>query len=162
MTPQGIQSYLEEKEIVCCGWFLDTVDGWSPDTILLVQPNGMVETVGSIPFLHHTQSPCIGYGMVRWGSPETPSHKQMIMKYIIEFLSFAVLTLLCLYSFTILMVMIWKKFGMGGCENANTINVLLIEWRRSTRSVSMKSKRTNTWQGKNMRTQSLRIWMSLR
>jgi len=49
MTPQGIQSYLEEKEIVCCGWFLDTVDGWSPDTILLVLPNGMVETVGSIP-----------------------------------------------------------------------------------------------------------------
>ena len=36
----------------------------------------MVEIVGSIPFLHHTQSPCIGYGMVRWGSPETPSHKQ--------------------------------------------------------------------------------------
>ena len=49
MTPQGIQSYLEEKEIVCCGWFLDTVDGWSPDTILLLQPNGMVEIVGSIP-----------------------------------------------------------------------------------------------------------------
>ena len=34
------------------------------------------------------------------------TNKQMIMKYIIEFLSFAVLTLLCLYSFTILMVMI--------------------------------------------------------
>ena len=66
----------------------------------------MVEIVGSIPFLHHTQSPCIVYGMVRWGSPKTPSHKQMIMKYIIEFLSFAVLTLLCLYSFTVLMVMI--------------------------------------------------------
>ena len=52
------------------------------------------------------KSPCEAHGMVRWGSPETPSHKQMIMKYIIEFLSFAVLTLLCLYSFTILMVMI--------------------------------------------------------
>ena len=50
------------------------------------------------------------YGMVRWGSPETPSHTQMIMmkemKYIIEFLSFAVLTLACLYGFIILMVMI--------------------------------------------------------
>ena len=49
MTPQGIQSYLEEKEIVCLVWSLDTVDGWSPDTISLVLPNGMVETVGSIP-----------------------------------------------------------------------------------------------------------------
>ena len=45
----GIQPNSEEKEIVCCGWFLDTVDGWSPDTILLLQPNGMVEIVGSIP-----------------------------------------------------------------------------------------------------------------
>ena len=48
------------------------------------------------------------YGMVRWGSPETPSHTQMIMmkemKYIIEFLSFAVLTLVFLYGFTILIV----------------------------------------------------------
>ena len=67
----------------------------------------MVETVGSIPFLHHTQSPCIGYGMVRWGSPETPSHKQMIMKkYLEELLTFAVLTALCLYGFVVLMVMI--------------------------------------------------------
>ena len=49
MTPQGIQSYLEEKEIVCLVWSLDAVEGRSPDTILLVQPNGMVETVGSIP-----------------------------------------------------------------------------------------------------------------
>ena len=140
----GIQPHSEEKEIVCWEWFPDTVEGRSPDTILLLQPNGMVEIVGSIPS-------CISH-----------TNKQMIMKYIIEFLSFAVLTLLCLYSFTILMVMIWKKSGMGGCENANTINVLLIEWRRSTRSVSMKSKRTNTWQGKTMRIQSLRIWMSLR
>ena len=49
MTPQGIQPHSEEKEIVCWEWFSDTVDGWSPDTILLVLPNGMVETVGSIP-----------------------------------------------------------------------------------------------------------------
>ena len=49
MTPQGIQSYLEEKEIVCLVWSLDAVEGRSPDTILMVQPNGMVETVGSIP-----------------------------------------------------------------------------------------------------------------
>ena len=49
MTPQGIQSYLEEKEIVCLVWSLDAVEGRSPDTISLVQPNGMVETVGSIP-----------------------------------------------------------------------------------------------------------------
>jgi len=49
MTPQGIQPHSEEKEIVCWEWFSDTVDGWSPDTILLVLPNGMVEIVGSIP-----------------------------------------------------------------------------------------------------------------
>ena len=47
--------------------------------------------------------------MVRWGSPETPSlsHKMIMkkeMKYIIEFLSFAVLTLVFLYGFTILIV----------------------------------------------------------
>ena len=54
---QGIQSYLEEKEIVCLVWSLDTVDGWSPDTILLVLPNGMVETVGSIPSsISHTNT----------------------------------------------------------------------------------------------------------
>ena len=70
----------------------------------------MVEIVGSIPscISHDFQSPCVGYGMVRWGSPETPSHTQMIMmkemKYIIEFLSFAVLTLVFLYGFTILIV----------------------------------------------------------
>ena len=40
--------------------------------------------------------------------PASPKHKQMIimkeMKYIIEFLSFAVLTLVFLYGFTILIV----------------------------------------------------------
>ena len=46
---QGIQSFSEEKEIVCLVWSLDTVEGRSPDTILLVLPNGMVEIVGSIP-----------------------------------------------------------------------------------------------------------------
>ena len=45
----GIQPHSEEKEIVCWEWFPDTVDGWSPDTISLVQPDGMVEIVGSIP-----------------------------------------------------------------------------------------------------------------
>ena len=65
MTPQGIQSFLEEKEIVCWEWFPDTVDGWFPDTISLLQPNGMVEIVGSIPFQHHTQSP---YAWVWYGS----------------------------------------------------------------------------------------------
>ena len=45
----GIQPHSEEKEIVCWEWFPDTVDGWSPDTISLLQPNGMVEIVGSIP-----------------------------------------------------------------------------------------------------------------
>ena len=49
MTPQGIQPHSEEKEIVCLVWSLDAVEGRSPDTILLVLPNGMVETVGSIP-----------------------------------------------------------------------------------------------------------------
>ena len=110
MTPQGIQSFLEEKEIVCWEWFPDTVDGWFPDTILLLQPNGMVEIVGSIPSCITHKVHTLEYGMVRWGSPETPSHTQMIMmkemKYIIEFLSFAVLTLACLYGFIILMVMI--------------------------------------------------------
>ena len=52
-----IQSFSEEKEIVCWEWFLDTVDGWSPDTISLLQPNGMVEIVGSIPScISHTQN----------------------------------------------------------------------------------------------------------
>ena len=110
MTPQGIQSFLEEKEIVCWEWFPDTVDGWFPDTISLLQPNGMVEIVGSIPSCITHKVHTLEYGMVRWGSPETPSHTQMIMmkemKYIIEFLSFAVLTLACLYGFIILMVMI--------------------------------------------------------
>ena len=108
MTPQGIQSYLEEKEIVCLVWSLDTVDGWFPDTISLVLPNGMVEIVGSIPFQHHTQSP---YAWVWYGSlgfSWNPfSHKMIMMKemkYIIEFLSFAVLTLVFLYGFTILIV----------------------------------------------------------
>ena len=110
MTPQGIQSFLEEKEIVCWEWFPDTVDGWFPDTISLLQPNGMVEIVGSIPSCISHKVHTLEYGMVRWGSPETPSHTQMIMmkemKYIIEFLSFAVLTLACLYGVIILMVMI--------------------------------------------------------
>jgi len=66
MTPQGIQSHSEEKEIVCLVWSLDAVEGRSPDTILMVQPNGMVETVGSIPS-------CIS------------KHKQIIMmKYFLE------------------------------------------------------------------------------
>ena len=86
MTPQGIQSYLEEKEIVCCGWFLDTVDGWSPDTILLVLPNGMVETVGSIP-------------------SSISKHKQMIMmEYLEEALTLTVLTAMCMYGYLILIV----------------------------------------------------------
>ena len=63
MTPQGIQSHSEEKEIVCLVWSLDAVEGRSPDTILLVQPNGMVETVGSIPScISHTQN---NYGILR-------------------------------------------------------------------------------------------------
>ena len=45
----GIQPNSEEKEIVCQVWSPDTVEGRSPDTILLLQPNGMVEIVGSIP-----------------------------------------------------------------------------------------------------------------
>ena len=85
---------------------------------MLLQPYGMVEEVlltylhcGFDPLLHLTHKVhTLEYGMVRWGSPETPSHTQMIMmkemKYIIEFLSFAVLTLTCLYGFIILMVMI--------------------------------------------------------
>ena len=63
-----------------------------------------VRSPSSITHKVHT----LEYGMVRWGSPETPSHTQMIMmkemKYIIEFLSFAVLTLVFLYGFTILIV----------------------------------------------------------
>ena len=86
MTPQGIQSYLEEKEIVCLVWSLDAVEGRSPDTILLVQPNGMVETVGSIPS-------CIS------------KHKQMIMmKYLEETLTLTVLTAMCMYGYLILIV----------------------------------------------------------
>ena len=45
----GIQPHSEEKKIVCQVWSPDTVEGRSPDTILLLQPNGMVEIVGSIP-----------------------------------------------------------------------------------------------------------------
>ena len=62
----------------------------------------MVEIVGSIPFLHHTQSPCIGYGMVHWGSPETPSHKQIIMKYLEELLTLAALMAWFTYGYLIL------------------------------------------------------------
>ena len=74
---------------------------------MLVQPNGMVETVGSIPFLHHTQSPCIGYGMVRWGSPETPSHKQMIMmKYLEALLTLVALMAWFTYGYLILIAVV--------------------------------------------------------
>ena len=87
MTPQGIQSHSEEKEIVCLVWSLDAVEGRSPDTILLGQPNGMVETVGSIPS-------CIS------------KHKQMIMmKYFLEeALTLTVLTAMCMYGYLILIV----------------------------------------------------------
>ena len=66
----------------------------------------MVETVGSIPFLHHTQSPCIGYGMVRWGSPETPSHKQMIMKYLEELLTLVALMAWFTYGYLVLIAVV--------------------------------------------------------
>ena len=85
MTPQGIQSYLEEKEIVCLVWSLDAVEGRSPDTILLVLPNGMVETVGSIP-------------------SSISKHKRMIMmKYFLEeALTLTALTAMCMYGYLIL------------------------------------------------------------
>ena len=86
MTPQGIQSHSEEKEIVCLVWSLDAVEGRSPDTILLVLPNGMVETVGSIP-------------------SSISKHKQMIMKYLLEeALTLTVLTAMCMYGYLILIV----------------------------------------------------------
>ena len=86
MTPQGIQSYLEEKEIVCLVWSLDTVEGRSPDTILLVLPNGMVEIVGSIP-------------------SSISKHKRMIMmEYLEEALTLTVLTAMCMYGYLILIV----------------------------------------------------------
>ena len=67
----------------------------------------MVETVGSIPFLHHTQSPCIGYGMVRWGSPETPSHKQIIMmKYLEELLTLVALMAWFTYGYLVLIAVV--------------------------------------------------------
>ena len=53
-------------------WLSDTVDGWSPDTVLLLQPYGMVEEVlltylhcGFDPLLHLSQSP---YAWVWYGS----------------------------------------------------------------------------------------------
>ena len=62
---QGIQSYLEEKEIVCQVWSPDAVEGRSPNTILLLQPNGMVEIVGSIPScISQTQTK--NYDEVSW------------------------------------------------------------------------------------------------
>jgi len=88
MTPQGIQSYLEEKEIVCLVWSLDTVEGRSPDTILLVLPNGMVEIVGSIP-------------------SSISKHKQMIiMEYLEEALTLTVLTAMCMYGYLILIAVV--------------------------------------------------------
>ena len=85
MTPQGIQPHSEEKEIVCLVWSLDAVEGRSPDTISLVLPNGMVETVGSIP-------------------SSISKHKQMIMmKYFLEeTLTLTVLTAMCMYGYLIL------------------------------------------------------------
>ena len=86
MTPQGIQSHSEEKEIVCLVWSLDAVEGRSPDTILLVLPNGMVETVGSIP-------------------SSISKHKRMIMmEYLEEALTLTVLTAMCMYGYLILIV----------------------------------------------------------
>jgi len=85
MTPQGIQPHSEEKEIVCWEWFSDTGDGRSPDTILLVLPNGMVEIVGSIP-------------------SSISKHKRMIMEYLEEALTLTVLTAMCMYGYLILIV----------------------------------------------------------
>jgi len=87
MTPQGIQSYLEEKEIVCLVWSLDAVEGRSPDTILLVLPNGMVETVGSIP-------------------SSISKHKQMIMKYLEELLTFVALMAWFTYGYLVLIAVV--------------------------------------------------------
>jgi len=44
--------------------------------------------------------------MVRWGSPETPSHKQMIMKYLEELLTLVSLMAWFTYGYLVLMVMI--------------------------------------------------------
>ena len=86
--PQGIQPHSEEKEIVCQVWSPDAVEGRSPNTILLVQPNGMVETVGSIPS-------CIS------------KHKQMIMmEYLEEALTLTVLTAMCMYGYLILIAVV--------------------------------------------------------
>ena len=87
MTPQGIQSYLEEKEIVCLVWSLDTVEGRSPDTILLVLPNGMVEIVGSIP-------------------SSISKHKQMIMKYLEELLTLVALMAWFTYGYLVLIAVV--------------------------------------------------------
>ena len=88
MTPQGIQPHSEEKEIVCLVWSLDAVEGRSPDTILMVQPNGMVETVGSIPS-------CIS------------QTKKIIMKYLLEeALTLTVLTAMCMYGYLMLIAVV--------------------------------------------------------
>ena len=84
----GIQPNSEEKEIVCQVWSPDAVEGRSPNTILLVQPNGMVETVGSIPS-------CIS------------KHKQIIMmEYLEEALTLTVLTAMCMYGYLILIAVV--------------------------------------------------------
>ena len=84
----GIQPHSEEKKIVCQVWSPDTVEGRSPDTILLLQPNGMVEIVGSIPS-------CIS------------KHKQMIMmEYLEEALTLTVLTAMCMYGYLILIAVV--------------------------------------------------------
>ena len=70
----------------------------------------MVETVGSIPscITHDFQSPCVGYGMVRWGSPETPSHKQIIimMKYLEELLTLVALMAWFTYGYLVLIAVV--------------------------------------------------------
>jgi hypothetical protein len=70
----------------------------------------MVEIVGSIPscISHDFQSPCVGYGMVRWGSPETPSHKQIIimMKYLEELLTLVALMAWFTYGYFILIAVV--------------------------------------------------------
>ena len=67
----------------------------------------MVEIVGSIPLLHHIQSPCVGYGMVRWGSPKIPPHKQkIIMKYLEELLTFVALMAWFTYGYLVLIAVV--------------------------------------------------------
>jgi len=70
----------------------------------------MVEIVGSIPscITHDFQSPCVGYGMVRWGSPETPSHKQIIimMKYLEELLTLVALMAWFTYGYLVLIAVV--------------------------------------------------------